>query len=71
MSDINIPEPDFLPTMLKPSPLPGFFANSTSKVSMMFDVSSETVPFSLGTYDSSRNTTIITFSKKLWYNNQK
>lgn len=57
-----MPEPDFLPTMLSPNPFPGFFVSSTSKESMMLVVqSTETVPFSLGTQDSSRNTTIVTY----------
>lgn len=60
MSDMNIPGPNFLPTMLRPSPFPGFFVNSTSKESVMLEVSADTLSFSLGTHDSSRNTIMVT-----------
>lgn len=63
MSDINIPEPDFRPTILNPRPLLGFFVNSTSNASVMFVVSAEILPFSSGTHDSSLNTTMVTFEK--------
>lgn len=63
MSDINIPEPDFRPTMLNPRPLLGFFVNSTSNASVIFVVSAETPPFLSGTHDSSLSTIMVTFGK--------
>jgi len=64
MSDMNIPEPALRATILSPSPLPGFFVSSTSNESIILDTQSAgTVPFSVGTHDTSRNTTMVTCSK--------